>query len=99
MRGEPSSHLISRPSPPGAAAPPPESSLTIRPLTLDAAKPGPSTPERRPVAAVWWDGDSVVIIDQRRLPETLVEWRLTTVTDVKDAIATLAVRGAPAIGI
>jgi methylthioribose-1-phosphate isomerase len=48
---------------------------------------------------VWWDRDAVTIIDQRRLPEELVEWRLSSVADVKGAIATLAVRGAPAIGI
>jgi methylthioribose-1-phosphate isomerase len=51
------------------------------------------------VAAVWWTGDALTIIDQRRLPEELVNWRLASVSDVKDAIATLAVRGAPAIGI
>ena len=34
-----------------------------------------------------------------RLPEELVEWRLDTVDEVVDAIRTLAVRGAPAIGI
>jgi methylthioribose-1-phosphate isomerase len=59
----------------------------------------PVVPERRAVAAVWWDRDAVLVIDQRRLPEDLVDWRLTTVADVKEAIRTLAVRGAPAIGI
>jgi len=51
------------------------------------------------VAAIWWDRDAVTIIDQRCLPEELVEWRLARVADVKEAISTLAVRGAPAIGI
>jgi methylthioribose-1-phosphate isomerase len=51
------------------------------------------------VAAVWWDGDAVTIIDQRRLPEDLVDWRLESVADVAEAIRSLAVRGAPAIGI
>lgn len=45
------------------------------------------------------DGDGVDIIDQRLLPETLRRRALRTVDDVCDAIATLAVRGAPAIGI
>jgi methylthioribose-1-phosphate isomerase len=41
----------------------------------------------------------VVIIDQRRLPQEKVEWELRTLEDVCEAIRTLAVRGAPAIGI
>jgi methylthioribose-1-phosphate isomerase len=40
-----------------------------------------------------------VIIDQRLLPEKCVERELTTLDEVCDAIRTLAVRGAPAIGI
>ncbi len=39
------------------------------------------------------------IIDQRRLPTKLVRRELRSADDVCDAIATLAVRGAPAIGI
>jgi len=45
------------------------------------------------------DGDGVRIIDQRLLPGEYVERDLRTVDDVCDAIATLAVRGAPAIGV
>lgn len=41
----------------------------------------------------------MVIIDQRLLPEQCVERELTTLDQVCDAIRTLAVRGAPAIGI
>jgi len=41
----------------------------------------------------------VVIIDQRLLPEQCVERELVTLEEVCDAIRTLAVRGAPAIGI
>ena len=53
------------------------------------------------IRAVDWnpDGDAVRIIDQRRLPATLVERDLHTLDDVCDAIRTLAVRGAPAIGV
>ena len=40
-----------------------------------------------------------MIIDQRLLPEQCVERELTTLDEVCDAIRTLAVRGAPAIGI
>ena len=39
------------------------------------------------------------IVDQRLLPEHYVERDLKTLDDVIDAIRTLAVRGAPAIGI
>jgi methylthioribose-1-phosphate isomerase len=41
----------------------------------------------------------VVVIDQRRLPEHCVEWELMSIDEVCDAIRTLAVLGAPAIGI
>lgn len=53
------------------------------------------------VRTVRWsdDGDSVVIVDQRRLPTEYVELSLRTVDDVCGAIRTLAVRGAPAIGV
>ncbi len=39
------------------------------------------------------------MLDQRRLPGEVVERRCHTAAEVADAIATLAVRGAPAIGI
>ena len=45
------------------------------------------------------DGLAVRIIDQRRLPGTFVERDLSTLDEVCDAIRTLAVRGAPAIGV
>jgi methylthioribose-1-phosphate isomerase len=53
------------------------------------------------VQAVRWsdDGTGVRIIDQRHLPERLVERELRSVEEVCDAIGTLAVRGAPAIGV
>lgn len=53
------------------------------------------------VEAVRWSahGDAVDIIDQRALPGELVRRELRTADDVCEAIASLAVRGAPAIGI
>jgi methylthioribose-1-phosphate isomerase len=45
------------------------------------------------------DEDAVVVLDQRRLPDEEVELRCRTAGEVADAIRTLAVRGAPAIGI
>ncbi|MBV8643364.1 MAG: S-methyl-5-thioribose-1-phosphate isomerase [Candidatus Eremiobacteraeota bacterium] len=49
--------------------------------------------------SVWYDGDAVGYLDQRALPRAVVRERATTVDDVVEAIRTLAVRGAPAIGI
>ena len=47
------------------------------------------------------EGDPVrvVLLDQRRLPEAEVELTCGSAADVAEAIATLAIRGAPAIGI
>ena len=45
------------------------------------------------------DGPAVVLLDQRRLPEEVVEVRCPTAADVADAIRDMVVRGAPAIGI
>ena len=45
------------------------------------------------------DGCSVVVLDQRLLPNRQEYLTLNTAADIYDAIKTLAVRGAPAIGI
>jgi len=54
-----------------------------------------------PVVPVQWsnDGRAVRIIDQRELPERLVQRDITTLDEFCAAIRTLAVRGAPAIGV
>src|SRR5581483_679675 len=51
------------------------------------------------IAPVRWEGDALVLLDQTRLPreETFREHRRWE--DVADAIRTLVVRGAPAIGV
>jgi len=53
------------------------------------------------IQSVRWsdDGLGVRIIDQRLLPSRFVEYDLRTLDDVANAITSLAVRGAPAIGI
>src|SRR5690349_13129437 len=53
------------------------------------------------VQAIRWGapGASFRIIDQRELPMRRVERELRSIDEVCDAIRTLAVRGAPAIGI
>ena len=49
--------------------------------------------------SVWFDGEAVGYVDQRELPRRVARERATSVDDVVMAIQTLAVRGAPAIGI
>ncbi|MEV4874919.1 S-methyl-5-thioribose-1-phosphate isomerase [Streptomyces cyaneofuscatus] len=46
-----------------------------------------------------WDGNAIVTLDQRALPHERRPLRLHTVDDVITAIQTLAVRGAPSIGL
>ena len=51
------------------------------------------------VKTIEWTGDAAVMIDQRKLPaeETYVTCR--SYEDVADAIRTMVIRGAPAIGV
>jgi methylthioribose-1-phosphate isomerase len=46
-----------------------------------------------------WDGDEIVMIDQRKLPADEVYARCRTATEVGKAIKTMVIRGAPAIGV
>ena len=46
-----------------------------------------------------WEQDILLMLDQRILPNQVVWLELTTYTDVVEAIKTMAVRGAPAIGV
>jgi methylthioribose-1-phosphate isomerase len=55
--------------------------------------------ELAPYDIVRLEDDRVVLLDQRRLPEEQVELECRSAAEVADAIRTLAVRGAPAIGI
>jgi methylthioribose-1-phosphate isomerase len=57
-----------------------------------------TTAEPIPPTIEWRDG-KVRLIDQRRLPGELVFLDVATVDDLCDAIRTLAVRGAPALGV
>jgi len=45
------------------------------------------------------DGPRVVLLDQRRLPEEVVELECRSAADVAAAIRAMAIRGAPAIGV
>jgi methylthioribose-1-phosphate isomerase len=56
---------------------------------------GDLAPER----IVRLEAGAVVLLDQRRLPDEEVELRCRSAAEVAEAIRTLAVRGAPAIGV
>jgi methylthioribose-1-phosphate isomerase len=57
------------------------------------------TRELAPEHIVRLEADRVVILDQRRLPGEEVELECRSAAEVAEAIRTLAIRGAPAIGI
>jgi methylthioribose-1-phosphate isomerase len=61
----------------------------------DPTGPTPLEPSR----IVRLEDDAVVLLDQRRLPDDEVELRLHSAAEVAEAIRTLAIRGAPAIGV
>lgn len=46
-----------------------------------------------------WEGENIVMVDQRKLPVTEVYATCRTVNDVAKAIKTMVIRGAPAIGV
>jgi methylthioribose-1-phosphate isomerase len=51
------------------------------------------------VQPIAWAGDALLLLDQRRLPVEESTVRCKDPADVADAIRTMAVRGAPAIGV
>src|SRR6202022_1962644 len=76
---------------PGRRVDVPRSARTMRSVSGDPT----GDPIPRTIA---WRVGTVRLIDQRRLPEELVFIDATTVDELCDAIATLAIRGAPALG-
>src|SRR5207248_2246821 len=52
-----------------------------------------------PERIVRLEDDAVVLLDQRRLPDKVVEVRCHTAAEVAEAVRAMVVRGAPAIGI
>jgi S-methyl-5-thioribose-1-phosphate isomerase len=52
-----------------------------------------------PVRALWYSRGTLFLLDQRRLPGATVVRRLRTVRATAEAIRSMAVRGAPAIGV
>jgi methylthioribose-1-phosphate isomerase len=53
----------------------------------------------KPLEPVVWDGDAVRYLDQRLLPNEVRYERARTVEDLESAIKSLAVRGAPCLGV
>jgi methylthioribose-1-phosphate isomerase len=52
-----------------------------------------------PVYPVLWQNDRVLLIDQNRLPSEYTYVEISRVDDMAEAIKTMIVRGAPAIGV
>src|SRR5258706_730330 len=46
-----------------------------------------------------WQGDAIVMVDQRKLPGQEIYMRCRSAQDVARAIRTMVIRGAPAIGV
>jgi len=55
--------------------------------------------ELTPDRIVRLEADRVVLLDQRRLPDEEIELECRSAAEVAEAIRTLAIRGAPAIGV
>jgi methylthioribose-1-phosphate isomerase len=52
-----------------------------------------------PYCSICWEEGAVRLLDQRRLPREEVYLKITDYREVVEAIRTLAIRGAPAIGV
>jgi methylthioribose-1-phosphate isomerase len=61
--------------------------------------PAGSRAERFAESSITWADGALFAIDQRALPHELRRLRITTVDELIDAIKTLAIRGAPALGV
>ena len=58
-----------------------------------------TTANKQPVQALQWTGHSLRVLDQRQLPDTLRYDEYQDAAGVTEAIMSMRVRGAPAIGI
>ena len=57
------------------------------------------TAQSSPVSPITWTKDRVVLIEQNRLPQEYATVEITSSQDMAEAIKTMIVRGAPAIGV
>ncbi|AJS59627.1 S-methyl-5-thioribose-1-phosphate isomerase [Paenibacillus sp. IHBB 10380] len=55
--------------------------------------------QQQPLSSLQWEKDHLILLDQRLLPDSIIMLNLYTAEEVWDAIHTMKVRGAPAIGI
>jgi methylthioribose-1-phosphate isomerase len=58
-----------------------------------------TTAQKLTVQALQWTGTALEVLDQRQLPATIIYDEYSDAKGVAEAIATMRVRGAPAIGI
>ncbi len=68
----------------------------------DQGRPEPAPPSRytpEPMRAIEWDAGTIHIIDQTLLPQEERIATLNSTAELADAIRTLRIRGAPALGI
>jgi len=67
------------------------------------SKEGDGGDQQHSIRTVWWEegtnGAAVCMLDQSLLPQQVIVLHLTHEQQVADAISTLKVRGAPAIGV
>jgi len=72
-------------------------------IELTMVNAGPQPQPQQAVRTVWWEEDAqgvaVCIVDQSLLPQQVSYLRFTHEQEVAEAITTLKVRGAPAIGV
>lgn len=71
-------------------------SLNNKDITPDSL---PSEENSGPLLSLRWEEDRLFLLDQRLLPEQIEFLELTTPEEIWDSIASMKVRGAPAIGI
>src|SRR3990172_13216209 len=55
--------------------------------------------EMIPYCSICWENNKVKLLDQRLLPQEELYLEITDYHDIIEAIRTLAIRGAPAIGV
>ncbi|MFC2108849.1 S-methyl-5-thioribose-1-phosphate isomerase [Candidatus Bipolaricaulota bacterium] len=68
-------------------------------LASDCVHDGHGGVETVPIEPIAYREGALELIDQRRLPEEQIVLRITNVNELADAIRTMAIRGAPSIGI
>jgi methylthioribose-1-phosphate isomerase len=62
-------------------------------------QPKQSQQPMRAAQPIQWTDAGVVMLDQRRLPAEVIHYTYTDYREVADAIQTMVIRGAPAIGV